>query len=176
MFTASWHHSAWTVRAFHKRIFRAPTLNDLYYTLVEAQTSSRNTPHRWDIGTDYRAHGLHIALDFYHNRITDKIVAIPAKSQFRWSMVNFGLVKSLGLSATAGYDYLPGQARPLSKHKLHLPARPRLLSTIRPRIPQLHTLLAPAFGIGDSGSRIRRWQIGASWLYTGNLRTHIQQP
>ena len=56
------------------------------------------------LGVDYKDKYLHLALDMYYNRIEDKIVAIPMKCQFRWSMVNFGLVKSLGLSATAGYD------------------------------------------------------------------------
>ena len=104
MFLASWHRRAFTVRAFHKRIFRAPTLNDLYYTLVgNAQLRPEYTS-QFDLGVDYKDRHLHLALDAYYNRIEDKIVAIPMKSQFRWSMVNFGLVKSLGLSATAGYD------------------------------------------------------------------------
>jgi hypothetical protein len=101
MFLASWHRHAFTVRAFHKRIFRAPTLNDLYYTLVgNAQLRPEYTS-QFDLGVDYKDRHLHLALDAYYNRIEDKIVAIPMKSQFRWSMVNFGLVKSLGLSATA---------------------------------------------------------------------------
>ena len=104
MFLASWHRRAFTVRAFHKRIFRAPTLNDLYYTLVgNAQLRPEYTS-QFDLGVDYKDRHLHLALDAYYNRIEDKIVAIPMKSQFRWSMVNFGLVKSLGLSTTAGYD------------------------------------------------------------------------
>ena len=168
MFTASWHRSAWTVRAFHKRIFRAPTLNDLYYTLVGSTNLKPEYATQWDIGTDYRAHGLHIALDIYHNRITDKIVAIPMKSQFRWSMVNFGLVKSVGLSATAGYDrrwnrlalsvstnYTCQRDRDCSS-----PADPEYRNYI-PYSP-LHSASA-IVAIDYDG-----WQLGASWLYTGN--------
>ena len=168
MFTASWHHSAWTVRAFHKRIFRAPTLNDLYYTLVGSTNLKPEYATQWDIGTDYRAHGLHIALDFYHNRITDKIVAIPMKSQFRWSMVNFGLVKSLGLSATAGYDYRRDRLA-LSVSTNYTCQRDRDYSApsdpeYRNYIPYspLHSASAIAAVEYDG------WQIGASWLYTGN--------
>ena len=168
MFTASWHRSAWTVRAFHKRIFRAPTLNDLYYTLVGSTNLKPEYATQWDIGTDYRAHGLHIALDFYHNRITDKIVAIPMKSQFRWSMVNFGLVKSLGLSATAGYDYRRDRlALSVSTNytcqrdrDYSAPADPEYRNYI-PYSP-LHSASAIAAVEYDG------WQIGASWLYTGN--------
>ncbi len=168
MFMASWHRRAWTVRAFHKRIFRAPTLNDLYYTLVGSTSLRPEYAAQWDFGTDYRAHGVHLALDLYHNRITDKIVAIPMKSQFRWSMVNFGLVKSLGFSVTAGYDRSWG--------KLGLSASgnytcQRDLDCTSPSDPEyrnyipyspLHSASAIA-AVGYGG-----WQLGASWLYTGN--------
>lgn len=105
MFLASYKTGPWVFRAFHKRIFRAPTLNDLYYTLVGNTSLKPEYTSQWDVGVDYRGHGLHFALDGYYNEIEDKIVAIPMKCQFRWSMVNFGLVKSLGLSVTGGYDH-----------------------------------------------------------------------
>ena len=100
----SWHRRGWTLRAFHKRIFRAPTLNDLYYTLVGNTDLRPEYTSQWDAGVDYRGGGLHLAVDGYFNNVEDKIVAMPMKSQFRWSMVNFGRVKSLGLSVSGGYD------------------------------------------------------------------------
>ena len=168
MYLASWHRNAWTVRAFHKRIFRAPTLNDLYYTLVgNAQLRPEYTA-QWDAGADYRDRHLHLALDLYYNRIEDKIVAIPMKCQFRWSMVNFGLVKSLGLSATAGYD------RQWSKFSLAMnanytcqrdrdyssPSDPEYRNTI-PYSP-LHSA-SLILDLGYDG-----WSLCSSWLYTGN--------
>ena len=103
MYLLSYHKGRWTARAFHKRIFRAPTLNDLYYTLVGSTSLRPEYTVQWDAGLDYRDSHLHLAVDGYYNRIEDKIVAIPMKCQFRWSMVNFGLVKSLGLSLSGGY-------------------------------------------------------------------------
>ena len=168
MFLASWHHNAWTVRAFHKRIFRAPTLNDLYYTLVgNAQLKPEYTS-QWDMGADFKGRHLHLALDLYYNRIEDKIVAIPMKCQFRWSMVNFGLVKSLGLSATAGYDRQWGKLA-LSANANYTCQRDRDFSS--PHDPEykntipyspLHSASLIA-SLGYDG-----WQLGASWLYTGN--------
>lgn len=99
----SYKKRAWTARAFHKRIFRAPTLNDLYYTLVGNVSLRPEYTTQWDAGLDYRGEHLHVAVDGYYNNIEDKIVAIPMKCQFRWSMVNFGRVKSLGLSVSGGY-------------------------------------------------------------------------
>lgn len=168
MYLASWHGGPWTVRAFHKRIFRTPTINDLYYTLVgNAQLKPEYTS-QWDMGADYKDRYLHLALDLYYNRIEDKIVAIPMKCQFRWSMVNFGLVKSIGLSTTAGYDrtwgkfalsananYTCQQDRDYSS-----PLDPEYKNTI-PYSP-LHSA-SLIVDLGYDG-----YSLCTSWLYTGN--------
>lgn len=168
MFLASWHRRAFTVRAFHKRIFRAPTLNDLYYTLVgNAQLRPEYTS-QFDLGVDYKDRHLHLALDAYYNRIEDKIVAIPMKSQFRWSMVNFGLVKSLGLSATAGYDRTWGRFS-LNANANYTCQRDRDYSS--PHDPEYHNTipyspLHSASLIVDLG--YDGWSLCTSWLYTGD--------
>ena len=168
MFMASWHHNAWTVRAFHKRIFRAPTFNDLYYTLVGTTSLRPEYAAQWDAGADYRTHGLHIAIDLYHNRITDKIVAIPMKSQFRWAMVNFGCVHSLGLSTTAGYDHRWNDIA-LSTSANYTCQRDR--DRTSPTEPEYNNTIP--YSPLHSASLIaaltyRHWQFGASWLYTGS--------
>ena len=168
MYLASWHGGPLTVRAFHKRIFRAPTLNDLYYTLVgNAQLRPEYTS-QWDIGIDYIDRHLHLALDLYTSRIEDKIVAIPMKCQFRWSMVNFGLVRSLGISTTAGYDRTWGKLA-LSANANYTcqrdrdfssPSDPEYKNTI-PYSP-LHSA-SLIVSLGYDG-----WSACTSWLYTGD--------
>lgn len=168
MYLASWHGGPLTVRAFHKRIFRAPTLNDLYYTLVgNAQLRPEYTS-QWDLGVDYKDHHLHLALDLYTSRIEDKIVAIPMKCQFRWSMVNFGLVRSLGISTTAGYDRTWGKLA-LSANANYTcqrdrdfssPSDPEYKNTI-PYSP-LHSA-SIIVSLGYDG-----WSACTSWLYTGD--------
>lgn len=168
MFLASWHGGPLTVRAFHKRIFRAPTLNDLYYTLVgNAQLRPEYTS-QWDLGIDYKDRHLHLALDLYTSRIEDKIVAIPMKCQFRWSMVNFGLVRSLGISTTAGYDRTWGKLV-LSANANYTcqrdrdfssPSDPEYKNTI-PYSP-LHSA-SLIVSLGYDG-----WSACTSWLYTGD--------
>lgn len=168
MLLASWHRRAFTVRAFHKRIFRAPTLNDLYYTLVgNAQLRPEYTS-QFDLGVDYKDRHLHLALDAYYNRIEDKIVAIPMKSQFRWSMVNFGLVKSLGLSATAGYDRTWGRFS-LNANANYTCQRDRDYSS--PHDPEYRNTIP--YSPLHSASLIvdlayDGWSLCTSWLYTGD--------
>ena len=168
MYLASWHGGPLTVRAFHKRIFRAPTLNDLYYTLVgNAQLRPEYTS-QWDLGIDYKDRHLHLAVDLYTSRIEDKIVAIPMKCQFRWSMVNFGLVRSLGISTTAGYDRTWGKLV-LSANANYTcqrdrdfssPSDPEYKNTI-PYSP-LHSA-SLIVSLGYDG-----WSACTSWLYTGD--------
>lgn len=168
MYLASWHGGPLTVRAFHKRIFRAPTLNDLYYTLVgNAQLRPEYTS-QWDLGVDYKDRHLHLAVDLYTSRIEDKIVAIPMKCQFRWSMVNFGLVRSLGISTTAGYDRTWGKLM-LSANANYTcqrdrdfssPSDPEYKNTI-PYSP-LHSA-SLIVSLGYDG-----WSACTSWLYTGD--------
>lgn len=168
MYLASWHGGPLTVRAFHKRIFRAPTLNDLYYTLVgNAQLRPEYTS-QWDLGIDYKDRHLHLAVDLYTSRIEDKIVAIPMKCQFRWSMVNFGLVRSLGISTTTGYDRTWGKLV-LSANANYTcqrdrdfssPSDPEYKNTI-PYSP-LHSA-SLIVSLGYDG-----WSACTSWLYTGN--------
>ena len=104
MFLASYKTGPLVLRAFYKSIFRAPTLNDLYYTLVGNTDLKPEYTSQWDAGIDFKGKNLHFTLDGYYNEIKDKIVAIPMKCQFRWSMVNFGMVKSYGISLSGGYD------------------------------------------------------------------------
>lgn len=168
MYLASWHGGPLTVRAFHKRIFRAPTLNDLYYTLVgNAQLRPEYTS-QCDLGVDYKDRHLHLAVDLYTSRIEDKIVAIPMKCQFRWSMVNFGLVRSLGISTTAGYDRTWGKLV-LSANANYTCQRDRDFSSpydpeYKNTIPYspLHSA-SLIVSLGYDG-----WSACTSWLYTGD--------
>lgn len=168
MYLASWHGGPLTVRAFHKRIFRAPTLNDLYYTLVgNAQLRPEYTS-QWDLGIDYKDRHLHLALDLYTSRIEDKIVAIPMKCQFRWSMVNFGLVRSLGISTTAGYDRTWGKLV-LSANANYTCQRDRDFSS--PSDPEYKNTIP--YSPLHSASLIVSldydgWSACTSWLYTGD--------
>lgn len=100
--TAGWSSGAWTLRSFCKSVFRAPTLNDLYYTLVGNANLRPECALQWDLGCDWApvsggAVDMKLSADIYLNRVRDKIVAMPVKSQFRWSMVNFGIVRGKGL-------------------------------------------------------------------------------
>ena len=164
---ASYTLGKWQMRTFYKSVFRVPTLNDLYYTLVGNRNLKPEYTKQLDLGVTYEDHIFNIQLDAYYNRIEDKIVAIPMKCQFRWSMVNFGLVKSLGLSATAGYDRTWGKFS-ASASANYTCQRDRDYSS--PHAPEYrntipYSPLHSASIIVDLG--YEGWSLCTSWLYTG---------
>lgn len=100
-----WRKGSLTTRAFYKSVFRAPTLNDLYYTLIGNAQLRPEYTRQWDLGADWKisegkTFTSALSMDVYYDRIKDKIVAMPVRSQFRWSMMNFGEVEGFGLNAS----------------------------------------------------------------------------
>ncbi len=94
-----------SIRTFYKRIFRMPTLNDLYYTLIgDPELDPENTT-QYNLGAvwtrDFEGwfRRLEVQVDGYFNRIDNKIIAVPGDNQFRWTMVNLGYVEIRGVDA-----------------------------------------------------------------------------
>ena len=96
-----WSRDNYLLRAFYKSTFRSPSLNELYYTNIGNIRLRPESAKELNLGATVtfiereRFTGS-ISSDFHLSRIEDKIVAMPVYSQFRWSMMNFGLVKGLG--------------------------------------------------------------------------------
>ncbi|MCC8088698.1 MAG: TonB-dependent receptor [Rikenellaceae bacterium] len=102
------------LRAFYKRIFRMPTLNDNYYTFIGNINLDPEFTNQYNIGLAYKKiipegwfRNLDVQLDFYYNEVENKIVAMPTSNQFRWTMINLGFVEIRGMdfSATANMRY-----------------------------------------------------------------------
>jgi vitamin B12 transporter len=104
---ASWQpfsNNGFLLRAFYKNIFRMPTFNDLYYTLIGNTLLKPEYAQQYDVGFTY-SHGFQnsaltfiaIQTDAYYNKVKDKIVAIPNQNLYRWTMYNIGDVPIKGL-------------------------------------------------------------------------------
>lgn len=96
------------VRAFYKRIFRLPTFNDLYYAQIGFSQLNPEYTDQFNIGASYQKtfHSgwldrISAQADAYYAAITDKIIAAPTGSSFRWMMTNMGKVESKGVDASA---------------------------------------------------------------------------
>src|SRR5690606_18969047 len=94
------------LRAFYKSIFRMPTFNDLYYTFIGNTFLRPEYTNQYNIGFIFHRQFNHqvlkyisIQADGYHNRVRDKIVAIPSANLFRWTMMNLGEVAINGVES-----------------------------------------------------------------------------
>jgi outer membrane receptor protein involved in Fe transport len=105
------------INAFYKHIFRMPTFNDLYYTDIYLDMGNvalrPEYATQYNLGLQYKKvfikgilEMMTFKTDAYYNKITDKIVAIPkGNTQFRWMMMNIGLVKIRGIDAIAQLNW-----------------------------------------------------------------------
>lgn len=108
-----------SLRGFYKKIFRMPTLNDLYYTFIGNASLRPEYTTQYDIGFTYAVaprrlwlKRLEVQADAYYNKVKDKIIAIPTSNQFRWTMVNLGRVDIVGVDVSAQASWaFPGGVR-----------------------------------------------------------------
>ena len=76
--------------------------------LPVAQLSATLSYDSWDLETllnDSRNWRVTASVEAYHNRVLDKIVALPTASQFRWTMMNFGKVDIDGAELEACFSW-----------------------------------------------------------------------
>lgn len=113
-----WQKQDLHLRAFYKRIFRMPTLNDLYYTFIGNKLLDPEYTTQYNAGVAYAKDFTHSALrrieaqaDAYFNQVKNKIVAMPTSNQFRWTMLNLGYTGIRGLDISIQTQWqLPGTA------------------------------------------------------------------
>ena len=94
-----------TLRAWYKKIFRAPTLNDLYYTQAGNRNLKPEYTKQLNLGVEYHFDSpkwnASLQADAYQNKIENRIVCLPLKGTYTWSMMNYGYTFCRGLNATA---------------------------------------------------------------------------
>lgn len=107
-----------TFRAFYKKVFRMPTLNDLYYTFIGSTLLKPEMAKQYDAGATYKKEwkggflkNITGDVDVYYNEISDKIIAMPTSNQFRWTMVNLGYVEIKGVDVALSGTYAINKAR-----------------------------------------------------------------
>ncbi|WP_267405542.1 MULTISPECIES: TonB-dependent receptor [unclassified Chryseobacterium] len=107
-----------TVRAFYKRIFRMPTFNDLYYTMIGNTLLKPEYTNQYDVGFTYQKlfdhqnfKGIYLKVDGYYNVVENKIVAMPTANLFRWTMTNLGNVEIIGADVNLQVEINVGNVR-----------------------------------------------------------------
>lgn len=97
------------IRSHYKNNYRLPSFNDLYYNLIGNTNLKAENAQSFNLGLTfsekYKTIQSEMTLDVYQNYIKDKIVAIPTKNLFNWSMQNIGDVRSQGIDFNLLFIY-----------------------------------------------------------------------
>ena len=114
-FLLDWHpREDWEFGGLVKRSCRLPSFNDLYYTSVPSMGLKPEKvwqfAARWCWDRSYGRWHFRAREELYHNRVRDKLIAVPNGSLFRWMTYNLGQVNIWGdeISAQASYHGLAG--------------------------------------------------------------------
>lgn len=106
-----WFWKGLSLRCWYKRIFRVPTLNDLYYTQAGNRNLKPEYTRQWNIGAEYAyvsgAWQTSAQADAYINHIDNRIVCLPLRGTYTWSMMNYGKTFCRGLNATVSCQFSP---------------------------------------------------------------------
>lgn len=180
-----------SLRAFYKRSFRMPTFNDLYYADMGNSKLNPERITQYNVGIVYdhaRRHSLLSSIKFsadgYYNKVHDKIVAYPKGQQFRWTMLNLGLVDIRGVDISAAATVTPRRDMDITLRLQYTWQRAIDITNpednyYRDQIPYIPH---------HSGSAIaniawRRWNLNYSFIYVGerynqqeNIRYNYTQP
>lgn len=110
--TLGYSYKDLSLRAWYKCIFRAPTLNDLYYTQVGNRNLKPEYTRQWNVGIEYHFVSAQwmasVQADAYLNYIDNRIVCLPVKGTYTWSMMNYGKTFCRGLNSTLSGRYGTG--------------------------------------------------------------------
>jgi outer membrane cobalamin receptor len=91
------------VRAFYKNIFRAPTLDELYFYAIVPRTIKPEFVKQYDLGITWTKNlnnlleYITLTTDAYYNNVSNKILAVPNKNPAIFSFSNIGKVDIKGI-------------------------------------------------------------------------------
>ena len=179
-----------SIRVFYKQSFRMPTFNDLYYADMGNSKLSPERVTQYNLGLlyDHQSSSFissaRVSADVYYNRIKDKIVAYPKGQQFRWTMLNLGLVDIRGIDLTGLLTINPYKDLYLTVRGQYTFQRAIDITNpadnyYRDQIPYIprHS------GAAVINAQWRGWGLNYSWIYVGerynqqeNIRYNYTQP
>lgn len=180
-----------SLRAFYKRSFRMPTFNDLYYADMGNSKLNPERVTQYNVGIVYDhtrrtslLSSIKFSADGYYNKVHDKIVAYPKGQQFRWTMLNLGLVDIRGVDISAAATVTPRRDMDITLRLQYTWQRAIDITNpednyYRDQIPYIphHS------GGAIANIAWRRWNLNYSFIYVGerynqqeNIRYNYTQP
>lgn len=163
------------LRAFWKSSFREPSFNDLYYSAIGNTALKPENSEQTDLGLTWalpwkaQSFRLNLSADAFSNSITDKIMAVPTRNMFIWSMVNLGKVHITGVDLNLEATKKWSDKTALLAAWTH--SYQRALDVTDPTSKTYNQQIAYApriYGSGRLQLTTSRFKLGYSLLYTGH--------
>jgi outer membrane receptor protein involved in Fe transport len=111
-------HPLLRIRLMAKNSFRMPTFHDLYYNLTGNTRLEPEKVSQINLGIilqkEWNRLEARLITDVFANRVRNKIVAVPTRNLFIWSMRNLGVVVANGLEAQALVRVNPAETTSIS--------------------------------------------------------------
>ncbi len=197
--TAAWRPEMYgniEIHAFAKRSFRLPTFNDLYYTDIGNASLKPESADQYSAGVSWEMtpagclSSLRLSADGYHNRVRDKIIAVPkGNSQYRWMMMNIGRVRITGIDVAADLSLDFGRGWNLTGRLAYTYQKALDYTDPSDNTDEAGTYRSQiAYIPVHSGSAVgnlvwKRWSLNYSWIYVGerwhnssNIPENYEQP
>ncbi|MDR2843718.1 MAG: TonB-dependent receptor [Candidatus Symbiothrix sp.] len=101
------------LRLFYKNTYRLPTFGDMYFSPAPNLDLKAENAHQSNAGLTWTGSfgdwipNLTLSADVYHNRIENKIVAMPRGSMVVWSVLNYGEASVNGLDVNVSLRLAP---------------------------------------------------------------------
>lgn len=89
-----------------KRTMRLPTFGELFINTIYEKELKPELVNQLDLGTSMYLNKFKVGIDLYANLIENKIVAIPTKNLFLWSVQNVGKVFTQGADLSIERNFL----------------------------------------------------------------------
>ena len=163
------------LRGFWKSAFRAPSFNDLYYSAIGNTALKPENSEQADVGITLGLPcktlnlGLKLSADVFNNRITDKIMAVPTRNMFIWSMMNLGKVNITGVDLNLEATRKLGKSTELMAAWNH--SYQRALDVTDPASKTYNQQIAYApriYGSGRLQLSVSELKLGYALLYSGH--------
>lgn len=94
---------------WYKQSMRPPSFNELYYSQIGTLSLEPEETKQLNLGANYntlvKKADLSLRFNTYYNHITNKILALPTKNLFVWSIQNIGEVQVIGGDIQLNYHY-----------------------------------------------------------------------
>ncbi len=159
------------IRSFYKHSFRMPSFNDLYYNFIGNTNLEPEDAHMVNLGITYgyqfKNASIELTADGYYNHVSNKIIAIPTKDLFNWSMQN------IGETSIQGFDMGGLFTHQLKKCRLDVNTSHSFNQSVditdRNSLTYGHQIPYTPFYNGQAGIHLTRkgYQIGATALVSG---------